>query len=349
MKSNPRVSIIVVNLNGRGHLAECLESLMASEARNHEIVLVDNGSRDESCSFVRGTYPHVKVIALSENHGFAEGNNIGARAAVGAYLAFLNNDTVVNPGWLDALLGVLERHPRIGVAGSKLLFHGMRERLNSAGADLVFSGGGYDVGFMHLDSPRYNIPALKGAVCGAAMMVRKAEFLSLGGFDPPYFMYFEDVDLCWRYWLRGYSVAYVPSSVVYHKFGGSAGSARDSALRVFYGTRNSLLNVIKNREARHLPVALFFNFAHHALKILGFVLSGKPLLAAGTVRAYGAWLRSMPTALRRRKAIQRERRVSDRFLVENRLMVTLPVAFREYLRLRRVPAAAGDRAKGSSR
>ncbi|MEW6667850.1 MAG: glycosyltransferase family 2 protein [Thermodesulfobacteriota bacterium] len=349
MKSNARVSVIIVNLNGRGHLPECLESLMATEAGKQEIVLVDNGSLDDSCSYVTDTYPHVKLISLSRNHGFAEANNIGASAAAGAYLVFLNNDTAVTPGWLDPLLSVLVLHPRIGVAGSKLLFYGMRERVNSAGADLMFSGGGYDVGFMDFDSTRYNSPALKGAVCGAAMMVRKAEFLSLGGFDPRYFMYFEDVDLCWRYWLKGYLVAYLPSSVVYHKFGGSAGSTRDSPLRVFYGTRNSLLNVLKNRETRHLPVSLLFNFAHHALKCLGFVVSGRLGLAAGMVRAYRAWLRLVPEALRKRKAIQGARVVSDRFLMESGLMVSLSGALREYLRLQRSRMPAGTSNARSSR
>jgi GT2 family glycosyltransferase len=81
--------------------------------------------------------------------------------------------------------------------------------VNSAGANIVFNGGGYDIGFMDTNSDKYNAPGPRGAVCAASMMVRREEFLSLGGFDPLYFMYFEDVDLCWRYWLAGYRVLYV--------------------------------------------------------------------------------------------------------------------------------------------
>jgi len=207
--------------------------------------------------------------------------------------------------------------------------------VNSAGANIVFNGGGYDIGFMDDDSQKYNIPGPSGAVCAASMMVRKEEFLSLGGFDPLYFMYFEDVDLCWRYWLWGYKVLYVPQSVVYHRFGGTTGSERHNPLRVFYGTRNTMINILKNNERRNIFLPLCFNVLHHTAKFLGFILTLRLKGARAILMAYGSLLRHLPEVMRKRKIIQSGRKVTDRFLSENSLIVTLGAAAKEYLRLRK--------------
>ncbi len=327
------VSIIIVNYNGKHFLKDCLLSIKASASSDEEVILVDNASSDGSCDYVNVEFPWVKVIALDKNYGFAEANNRGAQAASGRYLAFLNNDTVVTRGWLKHLLGVVSADPSVAAAGSKLLLYDAPEKLNSAGANIVFNGGGYDIGLLDDDAERYNILGPRGAVCAASMMVRKGVFQSLGGFDSRYFMYFEDVDLCWRFWLFGYKVVYAPKSVVYHKFGGTAGGSRHSPLRLFYGTRNVLLNIVKNYEACNVPLPLCFNALYHFAKLLFFLATLRFRGALTIVKAYCSFFTQVPAVLRERARIQAGRTVRDSFLFQNRLIVSLFTAAKEALRL----------------
>ncbi|MBW1792019.1 MAG: glycosyltransferase family 2 protein [Deltaproteobacteria bacterium] len=330
-----RSSIIIVNYNGKSFLNDCLVSIRSSEASHEEIIVVDNASSDGSRDYIKKEFPYIKLIALDNNYGFALANNIGAEVAAGKYLIFLNNDTVVSPGWLETLCDTLSSDPTVGVAGSKLLLLSMPERVNSAGTNIAFDGRGYDIGFMDSDSDRYNTPGPRGGVCGAAMMVRKKEFLSLGGFDPMYFMYFEDVDLCWRYWLSGYRVLYVPASLVYHRLGATAGSNRDSPLRVFCSTRNSMFNIVKNYELPNMALALAFSMMYHAVRLQTFLLSMQFESAGAILAAYGSLAKHMPQILRKRDNVQRTRKVSDKYLFENSLVVPLRVAAKEYFRLRK--------------
>jgi GT2 family glycosyltransferase len=345
MRRNPPVSIIIVNYNGASLLRDCLESIAesagaggAAGAGGEEIIVVDNASTDGSPEYVLAEFPHVKVLRMRRNLGFAEANNRGAEAAGGEYLAFLNNDTVVTPGWLDPLLEVLKDSPSVGVVGGKLLLFGSDGKINSAGADIIVNGGAYDIGFMEEDSGKFNVRGPRGAVCAASMMVRRDEFLSLGGFDPRYFMFFEDVDLCWRYWLRGYRVQYEPRSVVYHRFGSSAGADLRSPFRVFHGTRNILLNVLKNYEPPNLLKALALNAAIHAATFFAYFLWLRPRSALAVLRAYAHALWLMPSVMRARKAVQKNRTVPDRYMFDNSLVVSLGVARREYMRVRKVLA-----------
>jgi GT2 family glycosyltransferase len=334
-RENSTVSVIIVNYNGKHFLKDCLESIQLSEASDAEVIIVDNASSDGSGEYLRREFPSVKVMELDRNYGFAEANNRGAEAASGKFLVFLNNDTVVTRGWLMALLEAMSTEPVVGAAGSKLLLYHLPGKVNSAGANIVFNGGGYDIGFTDDDSPKYNVPGLRGAVCAASMMVRRSEFLSLGGFDPLYFMYFEDVDLCWRYWLWGYKVMFTPQSVVYHRFGGTTGSDRHTPLRVFYGTRNALFNILKNYELRSVIPPLIFSFLYHGVKFLGLVVTLRFKSALALLRAYGSLVRHLPEVLRKREEVQAGRKVSDRFLTENGLIISLAAAVKEWLRLKR--------------
>ncbi len=329
-------SIIIVNFNGKRFLKDCLDSIRASDSPNEEVILVDNASNDGSQEFVKSKFPWVKIIALPENYGFARANNIGAEAASGTYLAFLNNDTIVTPGWLRGLTEALSSDSTTGVAGSKLLLYNTPGKLNSAGANITFNGGGYDIGFGDTDAEKYNIPGPRGAVCAASMLVRREEFLALGGFDPMFFMYFEDVDLCWRYWLFGYKVMYVPSSVVSHRFGGTSGSDKHAPLRVFYGARNSIFTVLKNYECRNIVFPLFFNIIFNVGKGLAFLASLRLRSAYAVVRAFCSLAYHLPDVIRARSVIQKKRKVRDSSLVEQSLIVSFLTSAKEYMRLWRI-------------
>lgn len=339
IRENPAVSIIILNYNGKHFLKECLDSISATEASRQEVIVVDNASSDGSPEYIKKEFPLVRLLELDGNYGYAKANNIAAEAAGGEYLVFLNNDTVVTPGWLDALLDVIVSDTAVAAAGSKLLLYHMPERLNSAGANIVFNGGGFDIGFMDTDSDRYNIPGPKGAVCGASMMVGKEEFLSLGGFDTMYFMAFEDLDLCWRFWLSGKKVVYVPGSVVYHRFSATVGIDRHSVFKVFYGTRNSMFNIFKNFEPGNLLKGLCFNLVFHTARFFQFIFQ-RPQNSWALLRAYGSFLRHIPEVLTKRKAVQSKRKIPDKYLFENSLVVPFSVARREHQRLKRAEHAA---------
>lgn len=330
---NHNVSIIIVNYNGKIFLKDCLNSISATEAAGEEIIVVDNSSIDGSVEYIKENFPDVVLIELDRNYGFAKANNIGVEKARGEYIVFLNNDTIVTPGWLYALLEVMSKDSCVGVAGSKLLLSDLSIKINSAGANIVFNGGGYDIGFMEEDKGQYDTSAERGAVCAASMVVRKDEFLSLGGFDPLYFMYFEDVDLCWRYWLSGYRVVYVPESIVYHRFGGTTGVDRHTPFRVFYGTRNSMFNILKNYETKNIPLPFLFNLLLNSIKFLYFVITLRGKSAVEIPKAYCSFLKHSKQIIEKRKAVKEMRKVDDEYLFNKSLIVGFSTVVREFFRL----------------
>ena len=334
----PVISICIVNYNGSKYLKACFDSIKKSEYpfERIETIMVDNASTDGSIDYVKTNYLWIKVLTLDRNYGFATANNIGVKNAQGKYIVFLNNDTVVTPDWLNELVGVMEKDNNIGVAGSKILFLDEPEKINSAGANITFYGGGYDIGFLDDDSEKYNIAGSRGCVCSAAMMVRREEFLSFGGFDEDYFMYSEDTDICWRYWLYGRKVEYIPDSVVYHKFSGTSGAYRHVPLKVFYITRNSLFNIVKNYEAHNILFPLFFSFFYHTLKAFSFLIRLKFSLALSMIKAYCSFLRYLPKTIVKRKEIQSNREIKDNYLFNNSIIVPFHITFKEFLRLLKV-------------
>jgi GT2 family glycosyltransferase len=336
------VSIIIVNYNGKALLDDCILSIRKTEASESEIIIVDNASTDDSCNYIRNKYPFVKLIELNKNYGFAKANNVGALYASGEFLIFLNSDTVVTKGWLYSLLEVMLSDPSIGAVGSKLMLYNLPGTINSAGANIIFNGNGYDIGFMDRDKKKYNVRSHKGSVCAASMMVRKKEFLDLDGFDPLYFMYFEDVDLCWRYWIAGFKVVYVPDSIVYHHFGGTTGPDLNTPNRVFYSVRNCYFNIIKNYELKNLFFPVLFNIFFHIYKFLTFVSSFKLKAAVSILKAYKSLKTLFPEITKKRKKIQSLRKIDDNFMFEHAIIVKLPIVLKEFLRLRKAPKINHD-------
>jgi GT2 family glycosyltransferase len=246
----PLVSVIVANVNGRGHLATLLESLDAQDypADRRELIVVDNGSIDGSPDFLRARRPDVRVLANPTNEGFARANNQGARAARGKYLALLNNDLKLEPTWLTSIVGQAEH------AGSDVVCLGSRilswdgAAVDFAGAAMAFTGIAFNLGFGRGDEPEELLFA-----SGAAMLVERDLFLELDGFDEDYFNYYEDVDLGWRLWLRGYRVGFCGGAVSYHRRNASIAPRAET---VFLLERNALFSIVKNYDDESLAAAL---------------------------------------------------------------------------------------------
>lgn len=232
----PIVSIIIVNFCGKQLLETCLKSISNTSFKNYEIIVVDNNSNDGSVEFVKAHYPHIQVITLNKNYGFAAPNNIASKVAIGKYLVFLNNDTIVTPNWLSELLNAMKKDKTI-VIGQSLLIQ-PNGKVDSSGDFIDDIGRAYS---------NHNVPKEIQNILSAraaCMMVRKDAFLDLEGFDESYFASFEDVELGWKAWLWGYKVVIVPSSVVYHTVGQTI--QQISKTIAFHGTKNNIVLRLTN-------------------------------------------------------------------------------------------------------
>ncbi len=252
----PLAYVIVLNWNGRKHLQTCLGSLRRQDYPTFRVMVVDNGSADGSLEFLRTHFPECEVVPLARNLGFAEGNNVGLRLALqreARYVALLNNDTEVDPHWLSGLVARAQRDERVGIVGSKMLMFDERRVLNSAGGCLNRCGFGWDDGVFTLDGPKWNEPRYCLCVTAGAMLLKREVLREIGLFDPSYFAYYEDNDLCLRAGNAGFLVAYEPSSVAYHKLSGTA--REGSHWKVFLMERSRYRLVLKKYRGgvlRHL-------------------------------------------------------------------------------------------------
>jgi len=321
----PEVSVVVLNWNGREHLAECLESLrQQSYTGRFEVVVMDNGSTDGSAEFVRAQFPDVKLIRSPENLGFAGGNNYAAAQLTSPALAFLNNDTRTDAHWLEEMVRVLTQAPDIACAAGKILsWDGKRIDFVAGGATLT--GFGLQLGWGETAS-EYDTERDILVPCGGSMLIWRDRFDEVGRFDEDYFLFYEDVDLGWRLWLAGYRVRSAPRSIVYHKHHGDIRRIDDQRKAVLYD-RNPLYTIYKNYDDEHLAAILP---AAILLTTEKATLMANPDRAAFALPANGAPAAAAGDSPNRPAAADRLRRsLRDRGLAAT---------------ARRVPAAAWRRA-----
>jgi GT2 family glycosyltransferase len=335
------VAVVVLNFNGRHLLDDCLGRLSQLQTPVR-VVLADNGSIDGSLAYVREHFPAVQTLDLGRNLGFAAGYNQALAEVDYPWLVLANNDAVLEPDWVERLLAWAADRPRAAILGGKLLFSTSRREpaiIQSAGASFTVAGTAFEIGWGEVDRGQYDQPRLVGAIPGAALLVRRQVFFELGGFDADYGIYLEDVDLCWRAWLRGYEVHYVPTAVARHQYGASTGG-RSSPYRIRLMQRNRLVNMFKNLEASSLPTGLAVSLAYDAYRVLeyGRRRQAKALqaLAAGSL----AFWQSVPITLARRAKVQRTRVVDDGSLRQRDLLISAVAAFHEYRRLDKTPKPA---------
>jgi GT2 family glycosyltransferase len=174
-----------------------------------------------------------------------------------------------------------------------------------------------------------------GCVSGASMIVPRIVFLSLGGFDPDFFAYFEDVDFCWRAWLVGLRVLYAPSSIMYHKFSATMGPLLRPE-RVFLGEKNRLQTMIENLEFRTLVAGALVSSAYLLSRVVVFLAQRRLTVALALIRGNWWVLRHLPRIVWKRRRVQRSRRLRDSFFVNHGLMASFLEGFEEFARLRRL-------------
>jgi GT2 family glycosyltransferase len=332
----PEVAIVILNLNGQGVLENCLSSLRRLTIPA-EVVVADNGSTDNSVEYVRANFPEVSTVELSPtNLGFAEGYNRALALVDSPWLMLLNNDAALEPACLERLLQAAEQNPQAAILGGKLLFSNVAGRvLQSAGAKFTDSGAAFEIGWGQPDNGQYDQPGLVGSIPGAALLIKRQVFVELGGFDVAYFAYLEDVDLCWKAWLGGYEVRYEPRAVVFHRFGASGGG-RVSPFRIRWMQRNRLANMLKHLEPGSLARALPVSLAYDAYRMIEYARRGHWAAVRALLQGRLAFWRDLRRILGQRAELQRVRRISDRELRAQGLLVPAQAAFVEYRRLNRL-------------
>ena len=256
-----RASVVLVNYNGRHHLEKCLPAIERAGPAPREVILVDNASSDDSVAWVRANHPAVRVLPMGANLGFGEANRRGALEARGDFLVLLNSDTEVEEGWLPALLAPLCEEPEVAASCSTLRLLGTPELLNGLGGGMTRLAYAFDHGyrFPYVPwTPESGEPARRDVLfpTAAAMAMRRREFFELGGFDPAFFMYHEDVDLGWRLWLLGRRVVVCRDSVVRHAFGGTSRVEKGLDWRLKLGVRHAVRSVLKHVEPREAASVL---------------------------------------------------------------------------------------------
>lgn len=308
--SVPFISILIVNYNGKEHLKKCFESLYKMSYENYEIILIDNSSKDNSIAYTRKHYPKVKVLSLEKNYGFAEGNNRGVNEALGDYIVFLNNDTVIQKKWLSELVNALKIHGDDTIFTSKVLFYDNPLIINTIGGFITPIGGGFDIGLFEEDVGNYDEVDYVGSPAGCSMLIKKSLFKKLGGFDKDYFAYFEDTDLGWRSWLFGYKVLTVQNSIVYHKFGGTAGKL-DNSFRIYHGQKNRIMSMIKNFSLKYLILGFSLSFIYDLFRIINFIFHLQFDLVFALIKGNHYVINNYSKIIKKRQFVQLNRKIND--------------------------------------
>jgi len=257
---NPLVSVIIVNWNGRHWLEKCLPTLYAQTYTEFETIIVDNGSADGSVDWLKREWSQVSVLAQSRNLGFAQANNVGISKAAGQFIVTLNNDTMLEPDWLAALVAGVDA-PDVGMVASHIVLWQQPHLLDSTGIEVDMAGIAWNRGWMQVVSETAVSPDVFGPSACAALY-RRDMLDEIGLFDENFLAYYEDVDLAWRAQNAGWRCRYAPSARLMHWH--SATANKDPALKQFLLGRNKLWTIVKNYQCPALlkasPLIILYDF-----------------------------------------------------------------------------------------
>ena len=322
MKStSPLVSIIIVNWNGKHWLEGCLPTLSKLTYKHTELIIVDNASTDGSVEWVSKRYPKTKIIRNSENLGFSHANNLGYKKAGGDYILFLNNDTKVAPNYISELLKPFLTDKTIGGVQSKIFLMDEPSRLDSIGAFLTPTGFLFHNHLGGKDKPELDQEIDLYTAKGASMMFRRdvLKQIEVDGwiFDPEYFAYFEETDMCHRVWLAGYRIVYAYEAVIYHKMGATSVKLV-SAWVQFNSYKNRINSYIKNLGTLNMIFILPLHIAMCHVLAFVFLFKGTPSWFMSIEKAIWWNVIHLPKTLDNRKIVQTQiRKRSDSVFFSN--------------------------------
>lgn len=258
--------VIIPSFNGEKHLPECISSLRSQSYKKFKIIFVDDGSTDNSVDYVRNNFPNVEIMSNKANIGFTKSINKAIVYSIKnyspKYISLLNNDTIVDSGWLKYLILAIESEGEIAAVASNMLFYDNPEIINSQGGSCNLIGIGKDVNFgikkIEASFKKYVL-----APCFGACLIKTEVLKHIGLPDERFFSYCEDLDWGWRANSLGYKVIFEKRAIVYHKF--SSSWKNNELKKIYLGHRNALCTIIKNYEISKLIPALiltpFYDFA----------------------------------------------------------------------------------------
>ena len=279
----PKISILILNWNGLEDTIECLESLKKITCSNFEAIVVDNGSKGNDVEVLRERFgDFIHIVENDKNYGFAEGNNIGMRYALERgtdYILLLNNDTVVDPGFLAELVKFTQSDDRMGVVGPKIYFYDEPDKISFAGGKLsLLKGSSSTIGINEIDAGQWDEVREVDYVDGACFLIKREVIEKVGMFDPRYFVYWEDNDLCFRARKAGYKMFYVPEAKIWHK-GSQASPGELVHHRTYLLTRNRILFMRKHARWYHKITFIPFLLKEPILQIAALLIKRRDLKA----------------------------------------------------------------------
>lgn len=267
MMTNTKVFVVILNFNSGQQIVNCLSSVLQGQNSLVKILVVDNGSKDNSLEFISDQFPSVEIIKNEQNLGFAGGNNRGIKFALdnsAEYIFLLNPDTTINRNTVKNLLEIIESDKKIGIVGMKV--YSMDNKIWSCGGEIDkkrFTGG--LIGFGEKDHGLYDKEKEVDFISGAAMFVKREVFENIGPFPRDYFLYYEDVDFCLRAKKAGFKIYFTPHSIVYHDWSSIIG--KKSPMKEYFMARNHFLFLekyaplrIKFRELLRLPKTIYEHY-----------------------------------------------------------------------------------------
>lgn len=311
-QTTPLVSFIVVTFNSEKYIRSCLKALLQTAYPSFECIIVDNNSKDNTVRIVKAFFPAVRLIQNNENLGYAAANNIGSQYSKGKYLAIINPDTIVYPGWLEPLLTAI-KEPGVAVCQPKIMLAKKSNLINLTGKTTHFLG--FEWPTDHRKKDRSMEQKTITSFSGSTFLIKKELFQQIGGFDKLFFMYYEDGDLSWQLRSRGYKILLVPQSIVSHDYKYQPDENYQKVRRKFYLLeRNRIVMMLKNYSLKTLILLLPPLIVMESGMTLYFFLKGWQFDKG---KAYLWIIKNLAHILSARKNIQRARTIPDREIVKD--------------------------------
>ncbi len=334
----PSVSIVIATTRGGADLEACLGSIEAQAIPELDVIVVDNGSEDPGIGGLPERFARLRLLRNEENLGFVGANNQGIEASTGELVLLLNDDTVLEDEAINRLVLALSEHPSWAAAQAKLVRMDDLSLLDTAGSFLTTTGF-----LVHRGSgepqDRFNASDEIFAAKGAALLIRRDALGEVGAFDPDYFAYFEESDLCWRLWLAGWKVGFAADARVRHRLGATAGGLPSEFVQ-FHSFKNRICTLAKNLGPLRLAWMLPYHLALCVALATWYSVRGQPRLGGAIVRALAWNVAQLPRTLSKRRSVQSLRRVGDHELMRQ---ILRPAPLRTMQRYARVTGESESR------
>jgi hypothetical protein len=290
---SPLVSIITVNYDQPDATLAFLDSIKKITYPSREIIVVDNGSPTSDPRLLKEKHPDIILVESKINLGFAGGNNLGIKIAKGSYFLLINNDTVVEPGFLEPLVNRLKSDPSVGVVSPKIRYFNQPGVIQYAGFTRInpLTARNRAIGFQEIDKGQFDLDSYTECAYGAAMMIPAQMVKKVGLMADIFFLYYEEMDWMQRIKNAGFKIGYVPASVIYHKDSLTTGSM--SPLKIYYLNRNRILYIRRNVHGfMFLLACLYQLFIAIPKNSMGFIIRGQFRLLKAYMSALGWHLRN---------------------------------------------------------